>query len=499
MTNSEISQTQNQKKLESARINNMVPPSSKPATIQPYSDKALTAISNRRKISRVLLDLFAVSVSPLVSKKGWEARRDFDGHFIEDGNGLPKKWSVGAVVKNASKKLRRKNGTVEERPEYENMTLLLPDAFVAWFFDTFDFLGVARDKDGMPVGKPIGGGSGYTGGEVFELFGDGVAADGADHKLGRLQMLWCDPAEAGSADDYASRSVYAKDGAEANYVRQKINVKLTGDGLQALRERGLLVAFLLKIWATFRDPEVTMFDGTCDLFNYGFLPKYFADLYEAGKYTGRSKLHVFGDVLDPTVYIGAYKADRTLMLYDKLQEAKDKGGSDEPALLAALQAAEGSWFRAEMHFARKEHHATQAFDFLVGSLWAEPELEDPDAVFWPRFAAFLKAQVAKKCRFLVMPTDGHPERIGTNRRWQAVLDAIGDTATDFAFKRPELTLEERKANFLSHSLGGVRLFADILTYEGAEALADFLALCTQRAQEVAAEMAADGFDKEEED
>ena len=236
-----------------------------------------------------------------------------------------------------------------------------------------------------------------------------------------------------------------------------------------------------------------MFDATCDFFNYGVLPKYFADLYEKGRYTGRSAVSVMGPVDDPTVYIGAYKADRTVMLYDKKAEYAAKGGdADEPEIITAVRARdENTWLRLEQHFTGKEGHSQQVFDYLLSDIWlsywaqdadgkawgSEPRLSlgEIEKKFWSRFSSFLKKQVSVKCRFLAHVVDtNHPERIKTDTKWAEMLDTISATVADFAFKRPLLTLEERKQNFLVHGLGSTQLVTDIWEIEGEPSVDDFL-------------------------
>jgi len=59
------------------------------------------------------------------------------------------------------------------------------------------------------------------------------------------------------------------------------------------------------------------------------------------------------------------------------------------------------------------------------------------------------------------------------RRWELILNTISKTKSDFAFERPELTLDERMNNFKYKSLGGTNLFKDIIEERGRNALREF--------------------------
>lgn len=463
------------------RINNMVPPNATEileSVAAVGSTEILQNIANGDHFSRILLDIFGVSVSPIVSKKGWCLKPD-------PKTGKPLKRSVGCYKVEDVKLFE--NGKSQQWTRWASMSVLLPPDFIEWFFNTFAFLHVAKDSE-----KDIGGGNGYTGGMSYDLFSDAETDPEQTRRHGRIQFLYCDPSVETDAEDYTARSAYTNNHAMVNYARQRVNIKIGGDGLQAMRERGVMVRFLLNLWKYFRDPKVTMADMTCDLFNYGFQPIYFQELYKAHKYTGRSKLNVMGDCENPTVYIGEYKADRTLMLYDKLAESKTHSQADEPSLVKAVEAKDtNTFFRAELHITGKELHASQVFEVLVANMWdSDPDALNPEtkASFWSQFSTLLHSFISKKCRFLVAPRDEkncHTSRIATDRQWQAILEVIKTTETDFAFKRPTLTLEQRKHNFLIHSLGGMNLMGDILKYEGMDSLQDFLDQIKARAKKVA--------------
>ena len=175
-----------------------------------------------------------------------------------------------------------------------------------------------------------------------------------------------------------------------------------------------------------------------------------------------------GEAFNPTVYIGKYKGARTIMLYDKLQENKDKGGSDEPELVEALEEAGGDWLRLEQHFSRDQKEAKQAFDYII----ADKDIEN---VFEERLSTFLRQQVERKCRFLSSPKKkDQNQRIKTHKKWELILGGISETKSDFAFERPVRSLDERMANFKYKSLGGSKLFMDIIAERGRPALNKFL-------------------------
>lgn len=408
-------------------INNMVGADLTSKPHEPNSIKGLEGIKNLKKMSRILLDLFAVSLNPKIPKNGW------------------------FVTNKKSKKMDEKTWEIEEtdtldwRPRGELVTFM-PADFFDYFQKTFKDL-IDLDEEF----KDIGGGDGFNAGRRYTI----------KDTSGAIQFRYFDPEKA--KDDVT----YVTGSPEENYVRQKIHLKITGDGLQVLRSRGLLVTFLKKLYQTF-ECNVTMFDIACDFFNYGIKPNDFHKLYLRKKYVGHSKLNVMGEAFNPTVYIGKYKNARTIMLYDKLQENKDKGGSDEPELVEALEEAGGDWLRLEQHFSRSQDEAKQAFDYLMID-------KDIENVFEERLSKFLRQQVEGKCRFLSSPKkEKNNERIKTHRKWEVILGGISETKSDFAFARPALTLDERMANFKHKSLGGINLFMDIIAERGRPALNRFL-------------------------
>lgn len=457
-----------------SRINNMVPADPIPES-ETESEKvkecpknaALKAISAGTRMTRQLIDLFAVSVSPIISNFGWEIGKYSDSEHYQ-------KVSINRDMtpEHLGWTYTDKQGVRREAVTRDNMTLLMPDEFIAWFFArAFPYLAVD-----MTTREDIGGGEGYTGGQRYQLF----SADGKDDKRGRIQFRYFDPtsdaAKARGKGGYVSKSAYTKSGAEANYIRQKINVKLTGDGLQELRTRNLLTRFLLDLYFWFRDPAVTMYDIATDFFNFRVMPKYFYDLADAGKVLTRSSINAYGPIENPTVYIGKYKQTRTVMIYDKRAEVKQPGKADEPDLLTAVDAREGNtWVRVEVHMARKEHEAEQSWDYIIGTLWHDVRhglpLATAQVMIENRLGQLAYKLISEKARFLTVPRkdDKHNDRIPTDSAWQDILDGIASGPADFAFQRPVLTLNERM-NALYYKRGGRNLMTDYAREYGVDAL-----------------------------
>lgn len=408
-------------------INNMVGVDDTPKPNEPNSTKALEQVKTLKRFTRILLDLFAVSLNPKIPKNGW---------FVTN--------KKGKMMDEKTLEIEETN-TLDWKPRGELVTFM-PADFFNYFQKTFKDL-IDLDEDF----KDIGGGDGFNAGRRYTI----------KDTTGAIQFRYFDPEKA--KDDVT----YVTGSPEENYVRQKIHLKITGDGLQVLRSKGLLVTFLKKLYQTF-ECNVTMFDIACDFFNYGIKPNDFHKLYLRKHYTGRSKLNVMGEAFNPTVYIGQYKSARTIMLYDKLQENKDKGGSDEPELVEALEEVGGDWLRLEQHFSRSQDEAKQAFDYLMID-------KDIENVFEERLSKFLRQQVEGKCRFLSSPRKkDQNQRIKTHRKWELILGGISETKSDFAFERPARTLDERMANFKYKSLGGSKLFMDIIAERGRPALNRFL-------------------------
>lgn len=408
-------------------INNMVGADLTPNPHEPNSTKALEQVKTLKRFTRILLDLFAVSLNPKIPKNGW------------------------AVMNKKGKKMNEKTWVIEETNALDwkpmgKLVTFMPADFFNHFQKTFKDL-IDLDEDF----KDIGGGEGFNAGRRYTI----------KDTTGAIQFRYFDPEKANDDVTYVTGSP------EENYVRQKINLKITGDGLQVLRSKGLLVTFLKRLYKTF-ECDVTMFDIACDFFNYDIKPNDFHKLYLRKKYVGHSKLNVMGEAFNPTVYIGKYKEPRTIMLYDKLQENKDKGKSDEPELVEALEESGGNWLRLEQHFSRDRKEAKQAFDYLMMH-------EDIENVFEERLSTFLRQQVERKCRFLSSPRkEKNNERIKTHKKWELILGGISETKSDFAFERPARTLDERMANFKYKSLGGSKLFMEIIVERGRPALDRFL-------------------------
>lgn len=389
-------------------------------------NRLLLDISKKQRKSRLLIDLFACSISPIISRNGW--RKVSLKTVDEDWNETSK---------------------IERRPKGK-LEYLLIDDFLAFFFEkTNEYFNCDIEKY-----EELGGGDGFNAGRKYQL----------GNTSSYIQFRFFDPKKA-TADKYQSGS------AVDNYFRQKINIKLTGDGLQTLREQKVLNDFFVRLYQVF-EPTVTMFDLTLDMFNYVFLPKYFGDLYVENKYSGRSRVNSFGDMNNPTIYIGEYKSARTIMMYDKMTEAIDKNKSDEPDLLEALKKNNGSWFRLEQHYARDNKEAEQVFDSLMDGIYDDPtKLSNVDGLIQKRMAEMLRLNVENKCRFLskVKP-DININRVPNDKKWNLILKTISETKSDFAFVRPELTLEEKKYNFIHLNMGGKKLFNLVVEKEGESSL-----------------------------
>lgn len=440
----------------------------------------LNSIKKGEKKSRILIDWLSISITPLVPPSGVKNIGTADAPIR-----VPVDYDPDPEL---IRLYKDSNYTQPQKffNRHNNLELELPDDFFDKFFDVFDFLDVKRDSYGKPEYEAFGANMGYNAGRKYTIFSHDKKKDNKV-KPATLYFKFFDPdnekvLSRSEMTGYVSRSAYTKNPAVANYIRQRINLSLTGDALQALREHGVFFKFVFTLYQTFLGLSVTRFDATLDLFNYGFKPKYFFNLYNKNRYLSQSQMSIVGKVDDPTVYIGRFKQSRTIMIYDKVAENKDNRKSDEPELLNAVTSgSKNTWVRFEQIFTGSKKEATQVFDHLVGNLWEDDKLrgkvwsdDSSSHIFYGRLASLLRTEFSKKCRFLKKPRDSHPERIENDRRWQSVLDALSSVDSDFTFKRPELTLEELKNNFIKRSLGGPKLFGMIYEIEGPEALAKFV-------------------------
>ena len=443
-----------QSESERVHINNMggvTLKSQRKNTHEVNNIKALERLKAKKPEKRVLLDLCAVSVTPAKCNGNW--RMIDTGRSQEtDAVGLMKLGRYDF----------RPNGRVE---------FLYIDEFFDFFVKEFDdLLDLSEGYE-----ETGGGGGGYNDGRVYTL-GETSA---------RISFRYFNPEKSDLSDaDYKTGSKID------NYYRQKINVKLTGDGLQYLRSKGNFIKFVLRLFTIF-PCHTTMFDAALDLFNYNQVPKYYSDLYNKGYYTGHAKLNVSGHSLNPTVYIGEMKSSRAIMLYDKLQESRDTDNSDEPELVEVLERTGGNWFRLEQHFSNDRREAEQAFGYIIYKIKSEQSddvLLDTEARFIELLATMLKQNVEKKCRFLAKPRkDRNNERIATNKRWGEILNAIETVEMDFAFNRPELTLRERMKNYKYRFVGGRQLQIDIINELGKDGHMQFMMEVAQHYQKIADE------------
>ena len=472
----ELINDKNKEKIRGVRISNTVPVNltfSKNQVPKSLSEQWLDAISRGKQKNRLLIDWFSVSLSPIIAPCHWKLIENHRGDTLDEYIKVPTDYSGDPEILGTY----YKRGELKLMTHYFNMKFMTPDEFFEWFFKEFDFLDVARNEDGTLKFEDVGGGQGFNAGRAYEIFSSD-RGNGEDVKNPKLIFRYFDPYKTEGkhieGDNYKAKSAYTKNKAEANYVRQKINMTLSGNALQGLREHGVFMHFFRYLYKCFRDPVVTRFDGTLDLFNYGFKPKYFADLAEKNKYLGRSRLNVAGNIHNPSVYIGAFKKSRTIMIYDKQAENKDKTEADEPALLDAVNALDtNTWTRCEQVFTSHEDEANQVFNRLIGDTWLDEthEVRKDDESGYCEFigglGTILKTTFDKKCRFLKKPKkDKNNERIGTDKNWQLILDKLSEADSGFTFNRPKLTLDERYDNFIYRSLGGPKLFADIYDVKG---------------------------------
>ena len=415
------------------------------------SIKALERLKAKKPEKRVLLDLCAVSVTPAKANNNWT--------MIDTGRSQETD-AVGLM----------KFGRYDFRPNGK-VEFMYIDEFFDFFTKEFDDLLDLSEK----YEETSGGGGGYNDGRVYTL-GETSA---------RISFRYFNPEKSDLSDaDYKTGSKIE------NYYRQKINVKLTGDGLQYLRAKGNFMRYVLRLFTLF-PCHATMYDAALDLFNYDQVPKYYSDLYNEGCYTGRAKLNVSGHSLNPTVYIGERKGSRTIMLYDKLQESRDADNSDEPELVEILESTGGNWFRLEQHYANDRREAEQAFGYIVYKIKSEQSdnwLLDTEARFIELLATMLKQNVEKKCRFLAERKKKYNnERIETDKKWGEILNAIETVEMDFAFNRPKLTLRERMKNYKHRFVGGRQLQMDIINELGKDGHMQFMMEVAQHYQKIADE------------
>lgn len=397
------------------------------------NDGVLSRLKSGKKTNRILLDLLAVSVTPKRAERNWR--------MID--------------TKEENSVMLMKRGMFDFKPNGK-ITELGVDEFFEFFKKEFEgILDISEKYEEFG-----GGGVGFNDGRVYTL-GESSA---------KINFRFFNPDKAEFDDGH-----YKSGSRFDNYLRQKINIKLTGDGLQYLRSQGNLVKYILKLYELFPS-DATMFDVALDLFNYNQIPRYYFKQHEKKRYLSRSTLNIFGDADNMTVYIGEFKGARTIMMYDKLQESRDSEKSDEPELVKVLEETEGDWFRLEQHFSNNRREAEQAFGYIVYTMLQEREPgDDLDRRFIDLLSAFLRKSVEEKCRFLSEPRkERNNIRIKTDKKWDEILNAIETVDIDFAFMRPEVTLEQRMKNFKYKSIGGNQFHLDVIEGLGEVGYMEFM-------------------------
>lgn len=490
--------------------------------LEKYSSLFLDSIRNGKKESRILLDMLAVSVSPVIAKHGWMPGE----HDTEEDRYM--KYSVDRHKERVKHmKLKTTDDNIRDSRDwnqYQNMQALPPDEFIEWFFEKNDFFNPQRDDKNNLVYEDIGAGDGYTTGRRYAI---GWKKGSTDVNLAYIVFRFFDPFKNDLATDaYKADSVYlyniaddgtksvkfyddelneARNDAMANYLRQKMYIKCTGNVLQVLREQGTQMKFICNLYRLFKDVVCTQLDLTCDFFNYEFTTTYFNELNKEDKFLSRSTLNVSGDSLNPTLYIGKYKGARTIMIYDKKAESdavrKVNNEADEPELFEAVNGkVSNSYIRVEQHFNRERKEAAQILDNLVSVLWWDVTddafdyyagtvklkeeyykeygkvhlpltMQEASSIFLKRISETLRQFVDGKCRFLKEPRrKQHNERIETDDQWQIILDTISTTKSDITFDRGQLTLEDQKKNFIEKGIGGNNFLKRVIELEGVEAV-----------------------------
>lgn len=206
---------------------------------KPHTDRVLKALRDKEKMNRILLDLLAVSVTPKIAERNWR--------MIDTG-----RTDLVALMK---------FGMFDYEPNGNITELGVKDFFEVFEKEFKSILDMSETYEEFS-----GGGGGYNEGRIYTL-GDSTAT---------IQFRYFNPDEAEFGDGH-----YKSGSRFGNYLRQKINVKLSGDGLQYLRSQGNLVKYILKLYELFPS-DATMFDVALDLFNYNQVPKYYFKQYEKG-------------------------------------------------------------------------------------------------------------------------------------------------------------------------------------------------------------------------
>lgn len=326
--------------------------------------------------------------------------------------------------------------------------VLAPDEFVKDFFDRFNKY-LNCDVNDF---NEFGGGQFYNYGMTWSINGT----------VGRIQIKYFDPKRIDPDKDFDPQT---------KYLNQKINIYLSGNGCQALREMGTLYKFMCELDKVYTT-HATEMDLTIDLFNPKvdgelITPSTFRDLYDNNFYIGHSGIYSIQEVKkEPTVYIGRQHGARTIMIYDKFQENTDKDNIDEPELYNAVRDTNGSWLRIEQHFKNSDRadEAHQVYMMLIA--------DGADGV-QKHVSEVLYSMIKSKCRFTGKPVskkNKHKELIPTNKKWDYILNSISENPTDYAFIKKVKTLADRMYSYKigrSNANPG-KLFKEIIDEYGTE-------------------------------
>lgn len=253
--------------------------------------------------------------------------------------------------------------------------------------------------------------------------------------------------------------------------KQRVQVDLSGNPLTYLRANKQILSFLNSIEKLF-DISVTRIDITMDdmvgkeaqipkFYNTESITKRYQKLYDDGYFAGHSKVYSMGESKNPTIYIGKFRAHKTLTIYDKLQEARDSRKCDEPELMNELS----KMIRYEFMIKNNRGDSNQVLEYILGCS-CEDELNKV-------IGKIHQELMLRKVKFLKgkKTSYGQARDYELDPMWDMILnDAEGLPTLQFSSHRAiKADLAARADKFVTRNIGGAKFVSDYINEMGMKA------------------------------
>lgn len=257
------------------------------------------------------------------------------------------------------------------------------------------------------------------------------------------------------------------------FKQQGLQIDMSGNSCAYIRNKGRMLEFLTMLADHYHVSgsriDVTLDDmigRDCPVGREyaGSVTKRYVKLYEKGKYSGRCGMNAIGAIENPAIYLGKMRSHKSLLIYDKLQEAMDKKVSDEPELMNVLK----SMTRYEIVIKNDKQDCTRVLEELLTAK-SEAELFKIVGQIHTRI-------MTEKCRFLKKPKEqySHGRYHQNDPIWDFVTDNERSTIVFASHVPKNLTLAQRAENFQKRNIGGLKFCKEFIDVYGRSAFDELL-------------------------